>query len=531
MPQHETYAFVSYSSVDEKLAESLAKELDEAGITYFLDRKRISLGDNFKARISKGLERCTDLVLIASPSSLKSPWVFFELGQAIAFRRRIVTLLTHPGLELPSFLSDFQYANSTSDIIEYFKSRSAQAKRPRGLLIPDHAESQGRNSVLLEPSASLIQFMERFPPTWFHEHVAVDGAVELHTFPDQVNQYGGISREQCRTISTDVEWSDLALSQLDSERLSLLGKELQGWIGARRAKPNRIRFLVEPPAQMVLDNNEFQMKIGNSDYFTMRTVNTLSIRSNESSGEDAIKSVFDDFWGEAKTPFSATTVPYHISAQGVLFITDPQTGLKYLVLTMPSRQRTPLVPGWNVSFAEQMWAPSPRSIQPSWWENYVEGLTIAPPNQRTGDSDVWDTVLRGLYEELGIQQSDLMAFPKLIASCIEQDMYFVAFIFVFQAKLTLNELQKRRLASPDKEIGPIAAYPVEGVLPDGLRLDPMVQFTKLLSQPNFDGGPYLIPRPVETLVDRWHLSSRLRIYAAARNLFGNRVLDHVDLAI
>ena len=531
MPERETYAFVSYSSTDEKLAKSLAKKLDEAGIHHFLDRKKIDLGDNFKATISKGLERCTDLVLVASPSSLKSPWVFFELGQAVAFRSRILTFLTHPGLELPSFLSDFQYAKSVAEIIEYFKRRSVEVERPRGLLIPDQGDSHGSNGVLLAPSQSLTQFMERFPPAWFHEHAAADGAVELHTFPDQANQYGGISREQCRTISTDIEWSDLALSQLTSEKLSLLGEELQGWIGTRRAKPNRIRFLIEPPAQMVLDNNEFQMRIGNSDYFTMRTVATLSIRSHESSNDDAIKSVFDDFWGEAKKPFSATVVPYHISAHGVLFVTDPETRIKYLVLTLPSRQRTPLVPGWNVSFAEQMWAPSRRSNRPSWWESYVKGLTVEPPNERTGDSDVWDTVLRGLYEELGVRQADLFESPKLIASCIEQDMYFVAFIFVLQAELTLKELQKRRLGSPDKEIGPVAVYPVGGVLPDGTRLEPLTQFTKLLAQDHFDGGPYLIPSPAGSLIDRWHLSSRLRIYAAARHLEGNSVLDHVGLAV
>src|SRR5437667_5214893 len=102
------YVFVSYSSEDGAFAESLVTALEAAQIPFFQDRKRINLGDNFKATISRGLQQATDLVLIASPASMESPWVFFEVGQAIALRCRIVPLLLHPSQRLPSFLSDFQ---------------------------------------------------------------------------------------------------------------------------------------------------------------------------------------------------------------------------------------------------------------------------------------------------------------------------------------------------------------------------------------------------------------------------------------
>ena len=372
--------------------------------------------------------------------------------------------------------------------------------------------------------------MERFPPSWFHGHVAIDGAVELHTFPDHANPYGGIPYEHLTTSVTKIEWSDLANSQLPREKLDILGEELRTWIGDRRAKPNRIRFLVEPPAQMVLDNNEFRMSIGNSDYFTMRTVTSLSKRSDSSPKNEPISRVFQNWWSASKTPFPASVVPYHISAQGVLFVTDPETNRRYLVLTLPNRQRAPLVPGWNVSFAEQMWAPSAETVRPPWWQPYTSGLTIESPKDRTGDRDIWATVQRGMFEELGLQQSDLSTSPRLIASCIEQDMHFVAFIFVLQAELTLAELHKRKLSAPDREIGPIAAFPIDGITDAGVRLDPITQFTSLLSMNQFDGGPYLIPKQEVSLVETWHLSSRLRIYAAARHLEGSKLLDHVTLA-
>lgn len=529
MQQHQTYVFVSYSSVDESTAKALAEKLDVIGVRYFLDRKRIDLGDNFKAKISQGLEICTDLILIASPSSLKSPWVFFELGQAVAFHRRILTFKTHTGLDLPSFLSDFQFAESVSEIIEYLERRNNDLTRPKGVKVIGREDSSGSGSTTLSPTTAMSTFMRRFPPSWFHGHVAIDGAVELHTFPDHANRYGGIPVEQLTTIVRDVEWSDLATAELPSEKLDTLGAELKSWIGNRRAKPNRIRFLIEPPTQSVLDNNEFAMTIGNSDYFTMRTVTSLSLRSHASPTGEPICNVFDKWWSEPRVPFSAKVVPYHISAHGVLFVTDPETKRRYLVLSLPSRQRTPLVPGWNVTFAEQMWAPSVSTSSTPWWQPYVSGLTIEAPTNRTGDHDIWATVGRGMFEELGVQQSDLSISPRLVASCIEQDIHFVAFVFVLQATLTLAELQKRRLSAPDKEIGPIAAFPIDGFDEKGGRIDPISQFTSLLSMTKFDGGPYLVPNPEPSLVEPWHLSSRLRIYAAARHIVGNRLLDHISL--
>lgn len=528
MPTRAPNVFISYSSTDGAFARRLARKLDAVGIPHFLDRKRINLGDDFKARISEGLERCTDFVLIASPSSLDSPWVFFELGQAVAFRCRIVPLLLHPGLKLPSFLSQFHYASTAEEVAADLARRQLDAKKSVSVVLRNASPTSDAAPIRLSPTSEMSKYIARFPSSWFHSNVAIDGAMELHTFPNHANPYGGIVHEQLTTHVTHIEWSDLATAQLPQSKLDVLGTELRSWIGSRRAKPNRIRYLAEAPAQMVLDNNEFQMTIGNSDYFTMRTVTSLSKRSHTSTEGDLISQVFDSWWSGPKSRFPATTVPYHVSAMGVLFITDPDSAQRFLILTLPNAQRVPLVPGWNASFAEQMWAPSPTTPKPPWWKPYTSGLDIESPKDRTGDRDIWATVKRGMHEELGLLESDLSESPRLVVSCIEQDMYFVAFVFVLQATMSLAKLQKRRLTAPDKEIGLITAYPLDGVDSSGEKLDSAKQFASLLARDQFDGGPYLIPRPGQPAVDRWHLSSRLRIYAAARHLEGNRLLDYVS---
>lgn len=524
---HIPRAFISYSSVDEELAMQVEQDLEELGIHLFLDKKVIELGDNFHAKISSELRRATDLVLIASPSSVKSTWVAYEIGQAVAFGCRIITLLSHPGVELPAFVADFQFANDVAEIERYFQRKLEAVSAPLGLAISKDSNTSFEDCPALGPTPELTEFIEKFPPSWFDGHIAVDGAIELHTFPSNGNPYGGIYSEQLTTIDSGVEWSELAKSDLSDAAIMYLGNNLRRWIGNRRAKPNRIRFLAEAPAQMVLDNNEYQICVGNSDYFSMRTVANLSESGRKKVDNNGIDRVFSNWWEEPNKRFRGTTTPYHVSAQGILIVTDPKSRLRSLILTLPSRQRKPLVTGWNTTFAEQMWAPTISTAALPWWMSYVDGLSIEDPSDRTGDIDLWNTVERGLAEELGIKQSDLIERPKLVASCIEHEVHFVTYIFVLTASLSMAELQSRRLAAPDKEIGSIAAYPLEGTDESGQHLDPLEQFALLLEMDSFNGGPYLVPQPSLSAVEGWHSSSRYRIYVAARHLLGAAINERI----
>ena len=77
------------------------------------------------------------------------------------------------------------------------------------------------------------------------------------SFPDDNNRYGGITRNLVTTDVTSVEWSAVAKSGgFSKEAFGNLAKGLLSWLPMRRAKPNRIRFLLEPPVQPVLDHKE-----------------------------------------------------------------------------------------------------------------------------------------------------------------------------------------------------------------------------------------------------------------------------------
>jgi len=519
--------FISYSSVDQNEADKLADALDAIGVEYFLDKKNISWGDDFTEQIMAGLSECAAVIVILSPASTKSQWVPFEIGHAMGRKKTILPYLTHPSLDVPSFLKRFQHVTSVDSIIQHFLQPKYHNRAGEDSEIEVDAD---KDKVQLRPNRRLFEALLEFPRELFQGLIAIDGAIELMSFPDDKNRYGGISRNQVTTVVTTEEWSVIAESRgFSRDSIASLAKGLRNWLPMRRAKPNRIRFLLEPPVQPVLDHKELILKIGNSDYFTMRAISEISRKEKDPNFGVILKDIFKARWGQSGKQFPEGCIPYHISAQGVLFVTDPTSRIKYLVLSLPSAQRSPIAPGWNATFAEQMWAPSPSSSVRPWWADYADGFDIEAPKERKADEHIEDTLIRGLEEELGIKRDDLDSEPKLISAIVEQDLYFVAFIFVINVRMTLEELYKRKGSAPDREIGLLAAYPIQSTYSDGQPLDTYDQFSSILNNDSFNGSSYILPEPMDSTSYPWHLSSRMRIYASARHLAGNEVMEYVQI--
>jgi len=115
--------FLSYSHVDDEVAHSIESILDSKGIPYFRDEKNIEAGEEIKNEILTGLKGADVLLVISSPASLKSHWVNYEVGVAEILGLTIVTYLTHPALELPSFLRERKTINSLDDLRRFFERK------------------------------------------------------------------------------------------------------------------------------------------------------------------------------------------------------------------------------------------------------------------------------------------------------------------------------------------------------------------------------------------------------------------------
>ncbi len=123
--------FVSYSHVDASLASELGLAIDNLGITYFRDSKDIKWGDSIDVTVQTALEDANALMVIVSPASLNSLWVPYEIGYFSALKRPILPYLTHPSLELPSYIANRKYVETVSDVTAYLSAMKNQLRKPQ----------------------------------------------------------------------------------------------------------------------------------------------------------------------------------------------------------------------------------------------------------------------------------------------------------------------------------------------------------------------------------------------------------------
>jgi hypothetical protein len=75
--------FISYSRKDKTVVEVLCSALDEAGISYWIDRKDILPGDSFPGEIANAIEHSKLLVFVSSGLSNQSDYVAREVFYAL----------------------------------------------------------------------------------------------------------------------------------------------------------------------------------------------------------------------------------------------------------------------------------------------------------------------------------------------------------------------------------------------------------------------------------------------------------------
>lgn len=122
--------FISYSGVDQRVAEELAAVLDRTRVPYFLHRKDIDWGAHVTARVQEGLADCAAVIVIISPASLKSHWVPFEVGHAMGTGKLVLPFLVHPSLDLPGYLADLHYATDLHQVETYLRELNARGIAP-----------------------------------------------------------------------------------------------------------------------------------------------------------------------------------------------------------------------------------------------------------------------------------------------------------------------------------------------------------------------------------------------------------------
>jgi hypothetical protein len=82
--------FISYSRADAPVADDICKALDEAGISYWIDRGSITSGDAFHEMIVKAIRECKVTVFVSSVNSNMSEYTIKEIVIAFKSKKHII---------------------------------------------------------------------------------------------------------------------------------------------------------------------------------------------------------------------------------------------------------------------------------------------------------------------------------------------------------------------------------------------------------------------------------------------------------
>jgi TIR domain len=75
--------FISHSTQDVEIVTQVADDLEDVGLSVWLDRSTIGPGERIREKINLGIKNSTVVLIFISRRSLKSRWVLNELDAAM----------------------------------------------------------------------------------------------------------------------------------------------------------------------------------------------------------------------------------------------------------------------------------------------------------------------------------------------------------------------------------------------------------------------------------------------------------------
>lgn len=108
--------FLSYALEDREWVSEFTRALQESGVHNWFDVNDILPGDPWVEKLQSALRESQTLLVFLSPNSVESPFVFFELGAAVADQKRIIPVLIGDleSQSIPPLLAQRQVLRATS---------------------------------------------------------------------------------------------------------------------------------------------------------------------------------------------------------------------------------------------------------------------------------------------------------------------------------------------------------------------------------------------------------------------------------
>jgi hypothetical protein len=180
--------FISYSHQDRDFVLAFCADIGHY-VSYFLDEKELRWGISIGRSVTDALSGATSVLPILSPASLKSGWVPFEIGYARGRGRQVLPLLTHPGLDVPSYLGDIKCLLNKDEAINYFRSPDWKARSGAARLLQScrgHTITEAAGEVGLVDVEDRQNDQNPLPPPEFYalakKEIAISGVSAFRTF-------------------------------------------------------------------------------------------------------------------------------------------------------------------------------------------------------------------------------------------------------------------------------------------------------------------------------------------------------------
>ena len=102
--------FLSHGSPDKPWVRTLVTELQDRGLSVFLDEQNLQPGENWVLGLSDALKNSRAFVLVLSRHTLERPWVEHEWASYMAEHgpRQIIVPVILEQANLPTFLKSIQ---------------------------------------------------------------------------------------------------------------------------------------------------------------------------------------------------------------------------------------------------------------------------------------------------------------------------------------------------------------------------------------------------------------------------------------
>lgn len=89
-PTQKIRIFISYARVDAEIADRIVADLERAGLETRIDRRDLPYGEEWQAELAEFIRLSDTVVWLVSPSSLRSRWCNWELGEVQRTNKRLL---------------------------------------------------------------------------------------------------------------------------------------------------------------------------------------------------------------------------------------------------------------------------------------------------------------------------------------------------------------------------------------------------------------------------------------------------------